>query len=88
MRAPIFVYIIEEVAHAHAQTHLEWFSSTTVLGVVLRLLSKIYWLRISLSTFVTDIGMNNEFTKYLKESSVLGFDEHYSLRHFLEWSNL
>ena len=73
--------------HMHRR-HLEWFSSTTVLGVVLRLLSEIYWLRISLSTFVTDIGMNNEFTKYLKESCRLGCEEHYSLRHFLEWSNL
>ena len=46
MRALIFVYIyiIEEVAHSHAQsTALEWFSSTPGLVVVLRLLSKICW---------------------------------------------
>ena len=34
MRALLFVYIIEDVAHAHAQNApLEWFSSTPGLGV-------------------------------------------------------
>ena len=47
MRAPIFVYIIEEVAHAHAQNApLEWFSATPGLGVMPRLLSKNCWLLI------------------------------------------
>ena len=42
MRALIYVYITEEVAHAHAKNApLEWFSSTPRLGVVL-----IVWLRI------------------------------------------
>ena len=43
----MFVYIIEEVAHAHGQdTPLEWFSSSLWLGTVLRLLSEICWLHI------------------------------------------
>ena len=47
MRALIFVYIIEKVAHAHAQNALlEWFWSTSGLGVVSRLLGEICWLRI------------------------------------------
>ena len=47
MRAPVFVYIIEQVAYAHAQNvPLEWFLSTTGLGAVARLLSEICWLRI------------------------------------------
>ena len=38
MRALVLVYIIEEVAHAHAQNApLEWFSSTPGLGVVPKL---------------------------------------------------
>ena len=37
MRALVFVYIIENVAHAHAQNaHIERFSSTPGLGVVPR----------------------------------------------------
>ena len=45
MRALIYVYIIQEVPHAHAQnTTLERFSSRTGLGVVPRLLSEICWL--------------------------------------------
>ena len=33
-RAVIFAYVIEEVAHAHAQNApLKWFSSTPGLGV-------------------------------------------------------
>ena len=37
MRAHVFVYIIEEVAHAHAQnTPLEWFLSTPGLRVMPR----------------------------------------------------
>ena len=44
-RAIIFVYIIEEVAHAYAQNApLEWFSSTPGLGVMTRLFSEICWL--------------------------------------------
>ena len=49
MRAFVFVYIGEEVAHAHVQnTPLEWFSLTPGLGlrVVPRLLSEICWLHI------------------------------------------
>ena len=47
MRAVVFVYNIEEVAHAHAQSApFEWFSSTPGLGVVSRLLSETCWLRI------------------------------------------
>ena len=43
MRALIFVYIIEEVAHAHVQyAPLEWFSSTPGLGVVPQLL-RLQW---------------------------------------------
>ena len=43
----IFVYIIEEVAHAHVQNvPLEWFSSIPAIGVVPRLLSQICWLRV------------------------------------------
>ena len=43
MRALIFVYIIEEVAHAHVQyAPLKWFSSTPGLGVVPRLL-RLQW---------------------------------------------
>ena len=34
LRALVFVYIIEQVAHAHSKnTPLEWFSSTPGLGV-------------------------------------------------------
>ena len=45
MRALIFVYIIEEFAHAHVNIiPLEWFSSTPGPGVVPRLLSEICWL--------------------------------------------
>ena len=41
MRALVCVYIIEEVAHVHAQkAPLEWFSSTLGLGVVLSLLTR------------------------------------------------
>ena len=41
MRAIAFVNIIEEVAHAHVQNApLEWFLSTTRLGVVPRPLSE------------------------------------------------
>ena len=46
MRALVFVYIIKEVAHAHAQkATIEWLSSTPGLGVMLRLLSEMvaYW---------------------------------------------
>ena len=47
MRALVFVKIVEEVAHTHApNAPLEWFSSTPGLGVMLRLLSEICWLRI------------------------------------------
>ena len=47
MRALVFVYNIEEVAHAHAQNEpFVWFSSTPGLGVVSSLLSEICWLRI------------------------------------------
>ena len=53
MRALIFVYIIEEVAHAHAQNApLEWFLSTPGLGVVPGLLSRICWLHIRYSIFM------------------------------------
>ena len=48
MRAliPVFVSIIEEDAHTHVQNApLEQFLSITGLQVVLRLLSKICWLR-------------------------------------------
>ena len=42
MRAVVFVYIIGEVAHAHAQnTALRGFSSTPGLGVMPRLLREI-----------------------------------------------
>ena len=42
VRALIFVYIIEEVAHAHVQNALlERFSSTHGLGVMRRLLNEI-----------------------------------------------
>ena len=45
MGALVFVYIIEEVAHAHAQNApLEWLLSIPGLGVVPRPLSKICWL--------------------------------------------
>ena len=44
-KALIFVYIIGEVAHAHAQNApIEWFLSTSGLGVVPRLLSAVLWL--------------------------------------------
>ena len=47
MGALVIVNIIEEVAHAHAEsTPLEVFLSTPGLGVVTRLLSKICWLHI------------------------------------------
>ena len=47
MRALIFVYIIEEVAHVHVpNTTLEWLSSKTGVGVMPGLLSEICWLRI------------------------------------------
>ena len=40
MRALVFVYIIEEVTHAHVQNApLEWFLSTPGLGVMPRPLS-------------------------------------------------
>ena len=43
--ALVFDYIKEEGAHAHAQNApLEWFSATPGLGVMQRLLSKIWWL--------------------------------------------
>ena len=46
MQALVFVYMIQEVAHAHVQNvSLEWFSSIPRLEVVLRLLSEICWLR-------------------------------------------
>ena len=48
----IFVYIIEEVAHAHVQNApFELLMSRTGLGVVPRLLSEICWLRIWWSIF-------------------------------------
>ena len=48
MRAFIFDYIKQEVAHAHAQNApLEWFSSTPGLGAVPRMLSQICWLHIT-----------------------------------------
>ena len=44
MRAPVFVYIIVEFAHAQ-KAPLEWFSSTPGLGVVpIMLLNEICWL--------------------------------------------
>ena len=47
IRALIFVYIIEDVAHAHVQnTPLERFLSILGLGVMSRLLSEICWLRV------------------------------------------
>ena len=47
MRALVFVYIIEEVAHTHVQNAPgKWLLSTPGQGVVLRLLSEICWLRI------------------------------------------
>ena len=47
MRTIVCVYIIEEVAHAHAQkAPLGWFWSMPGLGVVLRPLSEICWLHI------------------------------------------
>ena len=51
MRALIFVYIIEEVTHAHAQTapH-EWFLSIPGLEVMPRLLSEIGILFVSTYT--------------------------------------
>ena len=53
MRALVFIYMIEEVAHAHAQNApLEWFPSTPGLGIVLRLLNKVCWLCIQRSTFM------------------------------------
>ena len=46
MRALIFVYIMKEFAHTHAQdTPLEWFLSTPGQGVMPRLLSETCWLQ-------------------------------------------
>ena len=53
MRTIVFVYIIKEVAQAHAHNApLEWFSSTPGQVVIPRLLSEICWLCIRELTLV------------------------------------
>ena len=72
MRALIFAYIIEEVAYLHAQNApLEWFSSTSQLEIVPRLLSKICWLCIHYS--VIDIPAKVYLRKFLKEKCSLEY---------------
>ena len=58
MSALVFVYITEEVAHAHAQNiPLKWFSSIPGLGVLPRLSSEICWLHVRLSIFVVRLSL-------------------------------
>ena len=54
MRALGFVYIIEKVAHAHAQNAPHECVSTPWLEAVPGLLSEICWLRIRCLTFVKE----------------------------------